>query len=225
MHPPYMPEQSRPCPSSSPLTVGVHCPISWLGHAFCDWLGTQSRSEFRTIAVSDVSPAHPDVVVLFDMAPDVVEMPVESTSGAPLLYLVPAITPIRLLEAIKLNASAILSFREIEERALPTLSALACGGPLLPPTALLQAFPTARGPAAGRAGPSRCVKITVRELEIACSLARGESYKQIAERCYITASTVKFHVTELLSKLGLADRYAIADYFNRVLLLDTIHFR
>jgi DNA-binding NarL/FixJ family response regulator len=57
----------------------------------------------------------------------------------------------------------------------------------------------------------------VRELEVGCALARGESYEQIAGHLHVQPSTVKHHVHELRQKLELQDRYAIAAYFSQPL--------
>ncbi|WP_323183860.1 helix-turn-helix transcriptional regulator [Streptomyces canus] len=45
-----------------------------------------------------------------------------------------------------------------------------------------------------------------RELHVLAELARGRSNQQIAERLHITEHTVKFHVANILSKLGVRSR-------------------
>jgi DNA-binding NarL/FixJ family response regulator len=49
-------------------------------------------------------------------------------------------------------------------------------------------------------------ELTKRELEVLKEIAKGKSNKEIASALYITEKTVKTHVSNLLSKLELADR-------------------
>lgn len=48
--------------------------------------------------------------------------------------------------------------------------------------------------------------LSERELEVLQHLARGKSNRQIAASLYITEGTVKNHMTNILGKLGVADR-------------------
>ncbi|MCS0672771.1 MULTISPECIES: response regulator [Cytobacillus] len=55
-------------------------------------------------------------------------------------------------------------------------------------------------------------ELTKRELEVLREIAKGKSNKEIASSLYITEKTVKTHVSNLLSKLELADRTQAALY-------------
>ncbi|WP_210364724.1 response regulator transcription factor [Bacillus sp. REN3] len=48
--------------------------------------------------------------------------------------------------------------------------------------------------------------LTKRELEVLKEIAKGKSNKEIASSLFITEKTVKTHVSNILAKLGLADR-------------------
>lgn len=48
--------------------------------------------------------------------------------------------------------------------------------------------------------------LSAREIEILKCIAQGDSNKQIAEKLFIAEGTVKNHVTNILSKLGVKDR-------------------
>jgi NarL family two-component system response regulator LiaR len=48
--------------------------------------------------------------------------------------------------------------------------------------------------------------LTDRELEVLRLMAKGKSNKEIAKELYITESTVRFHVKNVLSKLGVRSR-------------------
>ena len=48
--------------------------------------------------------------------------------------------------------------------------------------------------------------LTVRELEVLRLLAKGHSNSRIGEQLFISPTTVKFHVSNLLRKLGVSRR-------------------
>lgn len=55
-------------------------------------------------------------------------------------------------------------------------------------------------------------ELTKRELDVLKEIAKGKSNKEIASSLFITEKTVKTHVSNLLSKLELADRTQAALY-------------
>jgi NarL family two-component system response regulator LiaR len=55
-------------------------------------------------------------------------------------------------------------------------------------------------------GPSQEEELTSRELEILKLMAAGESNPDIAGKLFVSRSTVKFHVSNILMKLGAATR-------------------
>jgi DNA-binding NarL/FixJ family response regulator len=62
-----------------------------------------------------------------------------------------------------------------------------------------------------------------RESEVLCLVARGLANKQIARELCISESTVKCHVTGILSKLGLPSRTHVALYAARTGLVPLDH--
>ena len=56
--------------------------------------------------------------------------------------------------------------------------------------------------------------LTPREEEILSLIASGSSNREIAQHLYISEKTVKNHITNLLSRLGLRDRTQAAIYYH-----------
>lgn len=64
----------------------------------------------------------------------------------------------------------------------------------------------------GNSGRNPVDELTKREIEVLREIAKGKSNKEIASDLFITEKTVKTHVSNLLSKLDLADRTQAALY-------------
>jgi NarL family two-component system response regulator LiaR len=54
--------------------------------------------------------------------------------------------------------------------------------------------------------------LTEREMEVLCLIAQGKSNQEAADLLFIGIKTVKFHVTNILAKLGVEDRTQAAIY-------------
>lgn len=63
-------------------------------------------------------------------------------------------------------------------------------------------------------------ELTERELEVLRLIAEGKSNQEIADALFIGVKTVKFHVTNLLAKLGVEDRTQAAIYALKNGLMD-----
>ncbi|BCB90276.1 DNA-binding response regulator [Phytohabitans suffuscus] len=88
--------------------------------------------------------------------------------------------------------------------------AAAAGDALIAPsvtTRLLKAFADT-GPAAPPKQPIEA--LTDREEQVLVAVARGRTNKEIADELFITLSTVKSHITSLMTKLGVRNRVEIA---------------
>lgn len=90
--------------------------------------------------------------------------------------------------------------RELLEAAAGTFRRLGAGGYLARCVRLLDE--TAVEPSA----VDPLATLTTRERQVAHALAAGMTNKEIAERLYVSVTTVNFHVRNILSKLGLRSR-------------------
>ena len=110
-------------------------------------------------------------------------------------------------DALQAGASGFLLKDTPPEQLADGIRAVADGEALLAPTVtrrLIEEFTrVGRSP---RARPAELDELTPRELEVLRMLARGLSNGEIAAELVLGETTVKTHVTHVLSKLGLRDR-------------------
>ena len=62
--------------------------------------------------------------------------------------------------------------------------------------------------------------LTAREVEILKKVAEGQSNADIAESLYVTEQTVKFHLSNVYRKLGVANRTQAARRFDQIRLVE-----
>jgi len=109
--------------------------------------------------------------------------------------------------ALRAGAHGYLS-KDVEPSALAAaIRAVAAGHVLLSPeaAAALAAGPDTDSAAAG--GPDSAEpRLTAREQEVLQLLAEGKSNREIARTLTVSEKTVKTHVSNVLMKLGVADR-------------------
>jgi DNA-binding NarL/FixJ family response regulator len=111
-------------------------------------------------------------------------------------------------EALRAGASGFL-LKDVEPGQLvDAIRVIARGEALLAPTVtrrLLDRFAhTLLDPAKRR--PEPLAALTQREIEVLTLLATGLSNAELAERLFLSETTVKTHVSSILRKLGLRDR-------------------
>ncbi|MBV7697030.1 response regulator transcription factor [Streptomyces sp. TRM70350] len=113
-------------------------------------------------------------------------------------------------KALRSGASAFV-LKDIPPEQLATaVRTVAEGGTLLAPS-ITRRFIDRFAPrqVANTAVAGRLERLTGREREIMTAVARGASNAEIAEQLVIGAATVKSHVSNILTKLGLRDRIQI----------------
>jgi DNA-binding NarL/FixJ family response regulator len=110
-------------------------------------------------------------------------------------------------DALQAGASGFLLKDAPPAQLADGIRAVAAGDALLAPSVtrrLIEEFATAGR--ARRSRPAALDELTPRELEVLRLVARGMSNAEIADALVVSDTTVKTHVTHVLSKLGLRDR-------------------
>lgn len=114
-----------------------------------------------------------------------------------------------LFAAVRAGASGFLLKASPPEELVNAIRAAHAGNALVEPKMtkrLLEEF--ARRPDSVPPGriPDRFAELTEREVDVLREVVSGASNAEIAERLYISETTVKTHVNHILSKLGVRDR-------------------
>jgi DNA-binding NarL/FixJ family response regulator len=182
----------------------------------------ESRPGMRVVAEADngaqavtlARTHHPDLVLMDIRMPHV-----DGLEATRRICADPATTGIRVLilttfdldeyvyAALRAGASGFILKDTTPEDLLTAIHVVAAGDALLAPqiTRRLIAEFASRPPTAGTA-PANLEGITGREREVLTEVARGRSNTEIAARLHISATTVKTHVSRLLTKLDARDR-------------------
>jgi NarL family two-component system response regulator LiaR len=103
--------------------------------------------------------------------------------------------------ALKAGALSYLLKNVTADELAGAIRAAHAGRPILAPEAAEVLIKAATAPAAVEAEG-----LTTRELEILRLMVSGESNPDIAARIFVSRSTVKFHVSNILMKLGATSR-------------------
>ncbi len=107
--------------------------------------------------------------------------------------------PAVVVPAVRAGASGIV-FKDIEPRDLASaIRSVHAGHVLLPPEVAAALLSTS-------VATDRLAALTAREREVLAEIALGRSNREIAKALSLAEKTVKTHVSNVLMKLGVADR-------------------
>jgi len=168
-------------------------------------------------ALARLPAARPDVVVLDLQIPEpdgvqVTAAAVRLDPPARVLILSASTDHGDVLAAVKAGATGYLVKSASREELLAAVRRVADGTPVFTPGLaglVLGAFQDA---AVGSAGPGAEPQLTERETEVLRMVAKGLSYRQIAERLVISHRTVQNHVQNTLRKLQMHNRVELTRY-------------
>ncbi|HET6384849.1 MAG TPA: LuxR C-terminal-related transcriptional regulator [Armatimonadota bacterium] len=193
------------------LQVMIQCPIPMLAEAIHGRLSAVGLCAMRSPKAE--SPMRDRAMLLVvdagrrTLPPEILEQ----HSGR-IVYLGIDPTMHCLLQALQIKAAAILSPAAGGRTIAAVLRAVHLGIAIESPRALLASLPVADG-----CGPVRTVQLTERQLEVACGLARGKSFQQMAGDLHITADTVSFHAKRIVKITALQDRWRVGKWINQPL--------
>ncbi|MBA6435386.1 response regulator [Streptomyces sp. GMR22] len=120
-----------------------------------------------------------------------------------------------VLEAVKSGATGYLLKSASTEELLDAVGRTAAGDPVFTPGLaglVLGEYRRLAGEPAPTADQPAAPQLTERETEVLRLVAKGLSYKQIAERLVISHRTVQNHVQNTLGKLQLHNRVELVRY-------------
>ncbi|MFI8004462.1 response regulator [Streptomyces sp. NPDC086010] len=172
-------------------------------------------------AVRRAGAANPDVLVLDLNLPgmpgaQVCRELVGSRPGLRVLVLSASGEHADVLEAVKSGATGYLLKSASTQELTDAVRATAAGDPVFTPglagLVLGEYRRLASDPAPVAADAPKIPQLTERETEVLRLVAKGLSYKQIAERLVISHRTVQNHVQNTLGKLQLHNRVELVRY-------------
>jgi DNA-binding NarL/FixJ family response regulator len=107
---------------------------------------------------------------------------------------------------LKLGVRGLIRYTSLADQLPRALAAVTRGGYWAPRSLISRVIDVVQGPARARPAGARGARLSRREEEVLNALVGNLSNKEIAQRLYISERTVKFHVSNVLSKFGVARR-------------------
>lgn len=168
-------------------------------------------------AIARFPAARPDVVVL-DLqipGPNGVEVTADvlgKNPSARVLILSASGEQADVLAAVKAGATGYLVKSASREDLIDAVSRVAAGDTVFTPGLAGLVLGEFRRLAAPASADSGAPELTERETEVLKMVAKGLSYKQIAERLFLSHRTVQNHVQNTLGKLQMHNRVELTRY-------------
>jgi DNA-binding NarL/FixJ family response regulator len=113
-----------------------------------------------------------------------------------------------VLEAVKVGASGYLLKSATAAELADAVTKVRAGEPVFSPSLAALVLGEFRRMSAAATEPG----LTARETEVLKLVAKGYTYREIAEKLFISVKTVQNHVQNILTKLQLSKRYELMRY-------------
>jgi len=177
----------------------------------------------RAEAVAAASQAQPDIILLdLDLAGDsgLALLPelLNFARKARVIILTGVLDPEAHHKAIALGAMGLVLKEQAAEVLVKAIQKVHAGEIWLDRTQTASVLTSMTRPGQARNDDPEGAKVatlTEREREIITLVAQGLKRKQIAEKLFISEPTVRNHLTSILDKLELSDRFELAFYAYR----------
>lgn len=118
-----------------------------------------------------------------------------------------------VLQALRAGASGFLLKDTAPAEIARAIRLVVAGEPMLSPAAtqaLIDQFADGAGDERAASATALLAELTEREREVATAIGRGKANAEISGELYLSLSTVKAHVSRLMSKLGVDNRVQVA---------------
>jgi NarL family two-component system response regulator LiaR len=176
--------------------------------------GQEAVEKFRSL--------EPDVVLIDLIMPvmggiDAIREIIEIDENAHIMVLTSFMEEEKVIQAIKAGALGYLMKDSSPDELVNGIRAVNRGDPYLHPsfTRILM-----KDVSTGSAESSGTEVLSEREMDVLILIAQGLSNQNIAEKLSVSVATVRFHVTNILTKLHLENRTQAALYAVREGLID-----
>jgi NarL family two-component system response regulator LiaR len=162
-------------------------------------------------AVAKMAVVRPDVVLMDLVMPKIdgieaIRRIRAADASAKIIVLTSFADNDKVFPAIKAGASGYLMKDVSPQDLAHAIRSIRDGEPILHPDVARKLMTEVRGETPVPAGAAELARLTDREREVLSRIAHGRSNKEIAQDLTLSEKTVKTHVSNILSKLGLADR-------------------
>jgi DNA-binding NarL/FixJ family response regulator len=140
---------------------------------------------------------------------DAIRRIVEATPHVKVLVLSASAAEPDVLEAVKVGASGYLLKSATSAELVEAVLRVVAGEPVFSPSLAALVLGEFRRISAGTQSEPG---LTARETEVLKLVAKGYTYKEIADKLFLSTKTVQNHVQNILTKLRLRKRYELMRY-------------